>query len=414
MTHVEAEGLKLTVENAGKSGTETASDGTAHEDASQDAQTVRPDKVERATTDLYADYQRQRGTLNQAQFDRLVLRRNLSPPEMVALIAKLSSLGVALGDPTPPGLNHDIAATDQIDMALSPGNLARTRNPYALLTHRDEIELGRSIQLSIRVKENLHPSQISSPQENEIIGRGLTARDKMVVANLRLVRFAIRNVTRPARTLDPWDLFQEGVTGLMRAVEKFEPELGLKFSTYAMWWIRQAIFRGLDDSDRTIRVPAHRLESIRRMRFVTRRLAHELGREPTIRELADGLNWPMEKTLFIQRLTQLDCISLDTPVGEDGGSTVGDMVVARDPGPFEFARETQRSDVIRRFLVRLTPRQKLVIERRFGLGESIEPQTLQQVGDHLSLTRERVRQIEAIALRRLRKWVNRRMHDALL
>jgi RNA polymerase primary sigma factor len=336
---------------------------------------------------------------------------------MVALIAKLWSLGVTLHDSTAPGLNHaitDVAATDQTDLALSPGNLARKRNPYALLTHRDEIELGRRIQLSIRIKENLGPSQIPSLEANEIIRRGLTARDKLVVANLRLVRFAIRNVTRPARTLDPWDLFQEGVTGLMRAVEKFDPELGLKFSTYAMWWIRQAIFRGLDDSDRTIRVPAHRLESIRRMRFVTRRLAHELGREPTIRELADGLNWPMEKTLFIQRLTQLDCISLDTPVGEDGGLTIGDLVVARDPGPFEFARETQRSDVIRRFLVRLTPRQQLVIERRFGLGESIEPQTLQQVGDHLSLTRERVRQIEAIALRRLRKWVNRRMHDALL
>src|SRR5262249_29233659 len=154
---------------------------------------------------------------------------------------------------------------------------ARKRSPYALLSHREEIQLGRRVQVALRTQESLDATKVGSPEARAIIQRGRTARDRMVLANLRLVRFAIQNMGRPVKFLDSWDLFQEGVIGLMRAVEKFDPELGLRFSTYALWWIRQAIFRGLDDTDRTIRVPVHRLESIRRLRYTTRRLAHELN-----------------------------------------------------------------------------------------------------------------------------------------
>src|SRR5262249_48638231 len=152
--------------------------------------------------------------------------------------------------------------------------------------------------------------------------------------------------------------------------------------------------RGLDDTDRTIRVPVHRMESIRRLRYTTRRLAHELNREPTMRELSAALNWPIEKTLFIQRLTELECISLETPLGENDDRTIGDTMVSREPGPFEATRNAQRTDLLERFLGQLTPRQQLVIERRFGLGSSPAPQTLQQIGDDLGVTRERIRQIE--------------------
>jgi RNA polymerase sigma factor (sigma-70 family) len=330
---------------------------------------------------------------------------------MVELTSKLSVMGVLPDDLAGP--NHDIDNNGRAQ-EIDSDDRAKPRSPYALLNQRDEVELGRRIQLAFRVQGDLDVSKVASKEEEAIIRRGRLARDRMVLANLRLIRFAIKNLRRPVRSLDPWDLFQEGSIGLMRAVEKFDPELGLKFSTYAMWWIRQAIFRGLDDGDRPIRLPVHRLDSIRRLRLVTRRLSYELGREPSIREVAAGLNWPLEKALFIQRLTQLECISLDTLLGADNDVTIGDTVISREPGPFEIARESQRSDLMRRFIGRLTPRQQLVIERRFGLRNSASPQTLQQLGDHLGITRERVRQIEAIALRRLGKWVNRRMRDELL
>jgi RNA polymerase primary sigma factor len=402
---------------------EIAPDNAALDHSRHDGSAVQMAKVDRAAADLFADFQRQRDCLKQAQFDRLVLRRNLSPSEMVALIAKLSSLGVTLNEDLPSPTN-DVAARTLAPTKTRPtskdssingtGNTARLRNPYALLSHRDEIELGRRVQLAIRIQETLDPTKVHSQEEKEIVQRGRIARDKMVLANLRLVWFAIKHMGRQVTFPDSWDLFQEGAIGLMRAVEKFDPELGLRFSTYALWWIRQAIFRGLDDGARTIRVPVHRLESIRRMRVVTRRLAYELNRGPSIREVSDALNWPTEKTLFIQRLTQLECIPLDAPIGNDGERTFADTMVSKEPGPFEITHEAQRADLLQGFLLRLTPRQQLVIERRFDLGSSMAPQTLQEVGDHLGVTRERVRQIEAVALRRLRYWVNQRMHDALL
>jgi RNA polymerase sigma factor (sigma-70 family) len=380
---------------------------------------LRADKVERAAADLAADFQRQNGLLKQAQFDRLVLRRNLSPAEMVALIAKLLSVGITV-DQAPASKQKRFGgslpeATQPI--SLPNKNVAsggQTRSPYALLTPQQEIELGRRVQLALRIQSELDAGKVESIDEQQAVERGRAARDRMVVANLRLVRFVIRHMNRPVAFLDSWDLFQEGVIGLMKAVERFDPELGLRFSTYALWWIRQAVFRGLDDTDRAIRLPVHRMESIRRLRVTTRRLAYELGREPTIRELSDGLNWAIEKTLFIQRLTQLECISLDSPIGKDGELTVGETIISREPGPFEAVSHAQRRDLLRGFLARLSPRQKLVIERRFGLGDSTGPETLQQLGDQLGVTRERVRQIEEKALWRLSMWVNRRMYDALL
>jgi RNA polymerase primary sigma factor len=383
---------------------------------------LRAEKVDRAAADLHADFQRQRGFLKQAQFDRLVLRRNLTPPEMIALVAKLAALGVEIDESgsrpsNDDGLKEqsedagDVGSNGKITVTASA---PRTRNPYRLLSQRDEIELGRRVQLALRTQEQLDSTKVHSVEEKGIIERGRAARDRMVLANLRLVRFVVHNIRRSIKFLDSWDLFQEGVIGLMRAVEKFDPELGLRFATYALWWIRQAIFRGLDDTDRTIRLPVHRMESIRRLRYTTRRLAHELNRDPTIRELSDGLNWPMEKTLFIQRLAELECISLDSPLGEDDDRTIGDTVISREPGPFEATRDAQRADLLQRLLTQLKPREQLVIERRFGLGNSPIPETLQQVGDDLGVTRERIRQIEEKALRRLGKWVDKRMQDALL
>src|SRR6185437_13347924 len=233
-----------------------------------DPMAVRLQTVEKAAEDLRADFQRQHGELSQSQVDRLVLRRNLSPAEMVAVIAKLRASGIVIHDPTSkPPVRETAPPSNQDHDKLSKkkeNGVARTkRSPYALLTPNEEAELGRQIQLALRVEPNLDVSRVQPGEAREIINRGLRARDRLTVANLRLINFAIRHIARSAKSLDPWDLYQEGTIGLMRAVEKFDPELGLKFSTYALWWIRQAIFRGLDDKDRTIRVPVHRLASIR-------------------------------------------------------------------------------------------------------------------------------------------------------
>jgi RNA polymerase primary sigma factor len=375
---------------------------------------VRQDKVNRAFADLEADFKRQGGSLNQSQFDRLVLRRNLSPAEMLALLTRLSVAGIAPEEsktPLPAEVSSRPLPRDSNVRAVQSSDRQPRRNPYALLSHEEEVDLGRRIQLALRVQPELDPKKVATDQEKAVVLRGKTARDRMMLANLRLIRFAIANVRRPVRSLDSWDMFQEGTVGLMRAVEKFDPELGLRFSTYALWWIRQSIFRGLDGQDSTIRLPVHRMESIRRLRAMSRRLAVEYGHDPTLRDLAEALNWPLEKTVFVQRLAQLDCVSIDAPMGDDE-RRVGDRLAADEPSPFDNAQTVQRRDVLLRLLDSLSSRQKLVIERRFGLGASTG-ETLQQVGDDLGVTRERIRQIEEKALARLKKWIDHRLYDAL-
>lgn len=307
----------------------------------------------------------------------------ISPEQIEKIYEILESMGIeVMGDDE--DLNADQVAQENIDLSVPEGisiddpvrMYLKEIGKVPLLSASEEIELAQRIEKGDQV-----------------------AKKRLAEANLRLVvSIAKRYVGRGMLFLD---LIQEGNLGLLKAVEKFDYSKGYKFSTYATWWIRQAITRAIADQARTIRIPVHMVETINKLVRVSRQLLQELGREPTPEEVSKEMNMDVYKVREIMKIAQ-EPVSLETPIGEEEDSHLGDFIPDDEaPAPAEAAAYTMLKEQLMDVLDTLTPREEKVLRLRFGLDDG-RARTLEEVGKEFKVTRERIRQIEAKALRKLR------------
>ncbi len=332
------------------------------------------------------------GKLNSTDIDTVLVEADIDIEEIEKLYSTLESHGIEivddLGDEMLERISMDIDIPKGYENAPLP-----TDSKSAVIDDPVKVylkDIGRvpllspeeEIELAIRIADN--------DQE---------AKDRLTKANLRLVvSIAKRYVGRGMMFLD---LIQEGNLGLIKAVDKFDYTKGFKFSTYATWWIRQAITRAIADQGRTIRIPVHMVETINKVKKTSNMLLHRDGKDPTPEDIAEELSMPVEKVRDILRISQ-EPVSLETPIGEEEDSHLGDFIPDEDAlSPADAAAMTFLKTKVDEVLSTLTPREAEVLRLRFGLKDGT-PQTLEEVGKEFNVTRERIRQIEAKALRKLR------------
>jgi RNA polymerase primary sigma factor len=361
-------------------------------------------------TDLVA-LGRERGSLTMADVMVALDRADLPPEAIDAAVRALADEGVDVLDVPAEDDEADLRQAERVASAEGGRRAAtsdlvriylREIGRVPLLTAEDEVDLAKTIEAGLFAEEKLGGGfPLLGAMHSDLVllvGEGVRAKQRLIEANLRLVvSIAKRYIGRGLVFLD---LIQEGNLGLIRAVEKFDYTRGYKFSTYATWWIRQAITRAIADQARTIRVPVHMVETINKLARVQRQLHQELGREATTDEIAAELGLEPERVAEIQRIAQ-EPVSLQSPIGEEE-SDLGDFIEDADAVvPIEAAAFIMLQDQLERVLDELAEREQRIIQLRFGLTDG-HPRTLEEVGREFGVTRERIRQIESKTLAKLR------------
>ncbi|SCF08661.1 RNA polymerase sigma factor, sigma-70 family [Micromonospora mirobrigensis] len=298
------------------------------------------------------------------------------------------------------GMRTDEVAEERDLVGVYLHEISRT----PLLDAAMEVDLSKAIEAGLYAEHLLGEDQVPAGVDREdlqrLVAEGERAKDLFIRANLRLVVSIARRYVRSGMPM--LDLIQEGNTGLVRAVEKFDYERGYKFSTYATWWIRQAISRAIAQQERTVRLPVHLVEDVNRMRNVTRQLTRELGSDPEPEQIAASLGVTVERVNELRRWSQ-DTVSLDTPVGDDGDTNLGDLVADSDaPSPEDIVLSGLERQRIEGLLNHLDDRSAGIMRARYGLEDGRE-HSLTEVASRFSLSRERIRQLEIQALGRLRE-----------
>jgi len=337
----------------------------------------------------------------------------LEPESVDDIVRQLAEVGVEVvaDEPTPEELVDEVVeeeppSLDDVGPAASADLVRvylREIGRVALLTAADEVDLAKRVEAGVFAAERLHlVVDLPAPARRDlhtVVLDGEGAKRRLIEANLRLVVSIAKRYA--GRGLPFLDLIQEGNLGLIRAVEKFDYTRGFKFSTYASWWIRQAVSRAVADQARTIRIPVHMVETVNRIMRAQRMLVQSLGRDPTSDEIASRVDLPAERVAEIRRLA-MEPVSLHSPVGEEEGSELGDLIEdSESVPPPELVSAGLLQTHVEAVLGHLGERERQVVRMRYGLMDG-EPRTLEEVGKAFGVTRERVRQIEAKSLAKLR------------
>ena len=357
------------------------------------------EELQTALQALIAQGQKE-GMIKSADLNALLEKMDLTPEKIEAIYDSIEAMNVQI---VTAELELDLG--DDIDIVDADGDIDLTSLDEEDLVDPVDLAAEYSLDDPVRMylKEIGQVKLLSAEEEVELAKRvaegDQEAKNKLTEANLRLVVSIAKKYS--GRGLHILDLIQEGNTGLIRAVDKFDWTKGNKFSTYATWWIRQAITRAIADQARTIRVPVHMVEVINKATRCNRKLVQELGREPTVEEIAKELGLPVEKIIEANR-TAADTLSLDTPVGDEEDTSIGSFVEdERTPGPADATSNALLAEALKEILDTLTEREADVLKMRFGMYDG-RTHTLEEVGQIFGVTRERIRQIENKAIRKLR------------
>lgn len=360
-------------------------------------ETTNMEEVQAALQALIAQGKKD-GMIRLSDLNAQLEKLQLSPEKIEEIYDRFEALSIPL-------VTAELDLSDDDALAMDDGDIDLTGLEEEELVDPVDLAAEYSLDDPVRMylKEIGQIKLLSAEEEVELAKRvsegDQEAKNKLTEANLRLVVSIAKKYS--GRGLHILDLIQEGNTGLIRAVDKFDWTKGNKFSTYATWWIRQAITRAIADQARTIRVPVHMVEVINKATRCNRKLVQELGREPTVEEIAKELNLPVEKIIEANR-TAADTLSLDTPVGDEEDTSIGSFVEdERTPGPADATSNALLAEALKEILDTLTEREADVLRMRFGMYDG-RTHTLEEVGQIFGVTRERIRQIENKAIRKLR------------